>query len=257
MSEDTSSGASVPARPGVGSTEEELQGEGLHKLSDHMDCLIFDLDDTIFDQVTYLAGAFAAAAAECGEECAGRLTRAMLQVTAELGSSCGRIFDEALQREALAVDAPTLERMVRSFRAYQPEGLSCFPGVLEMLADLSRRWPLGLVTDGPVETQVAKVKGLGIERFFRAIVYSDSIGGRATRKPSATPYVAALEKLGVRPERAVYVGDNPTKDFVGARALGMRTVRVLTGEYRELQAEPGYEADFVLTSVTDLMDLLE
>jgi HAD superfamily hydrolase (TIGR01549 family) len=252
MSEIGSSGAPGSTRTARHSTE-----DGVEKLTDHVDCLIFDLDDTIFDQITYLEGAFAAAAAECGEECAGRLTRAMVQVTAELGSSCGRIFDEALRREALAVEEPTLKRMVQSFRTFQPEGLSCFPGVLEMLDDLSRRWPLGLVTDGPVETQVAKVKGLGIERFFSTIIYSDSIGGRATRKPSAAPYLAALEKLGAGPHRALYVGDNPTKDFIGARALGMRTVRVLTGEYRALAAEPGYEAELVLPSLTDLAGLLE
>lgn len=250
MSENRSS-ASDRSPAGAGSHH-----PGIQELRGRIDCILFDLDDTLFEQTTYLEGAFRAAAAECGTGFAERLTHAMLRVAGETGSAGGRIFDEALKREGVAVDDETVQRMVRSFRAHQPERLSCFPGVWEMLEELSRRWPLGLVTDGPVETQVAKVAALGIERFFKVVVYSDAIGGRATRKPSPVPYLAALEKLGAAPGRAVYIGDNPTKDFVGARTLGMVTIRILTGEYRELEAEPGYEADYVASNLVDLLEHL-
>ena len=43
----------------------------------------------------------------------------------------------------------------------------------------------------------------------------------ATRKPDPAPFLAALERLGVAPERAVHVGDHE-KDEQGAAAAGMR-----------------------------------
>lgn len=251
-------GATTPVRVGAAELVSSFTASpaDLATLKDRVDCLLFDLDDTLFDQMHYLQGAFRAAADTCGTEFASRLARAMVQVTEELGSSCGRIFDEALRREAVNLDDAAIRRMVGAFRAHQPEQLSCFPGVREGLVELSQRWPLGLITDGPVETQVAKLHALGIEPLFSAVVLSDKIGGRTTRKPSPVPYRAALDTLGVRPERAVYVGDNPTKDFVGARALGMATVRIRTGEYRHLEAQPGHEADWVLDSLVELLEQL-
>lgn len=82
------------------------------------------------------------------------------------------------------------------------------------------------------------------------------LGSAATRKPSTVPYLAALGALGAHAGRAVYVEDNPGKDFVGARSLGMTTVRVLTGEYRHVVAAPGHDADFVTANVVDLLDHL-
>jgi hypothetical protein len=40
--------------------------------------------------------------------------------------------------------------------------------------------------------------------------------------------------LGVGPHEALFVGDRPDKDVAGAAAAGMRSIRVLTGEYAGL-----------------------
>ena len=43
--------------------------------------------------------------------------------------------------------------------------------------------------------------------------------------------VPALEALGHAPEDAVMIGDRPSKDIDGAARVGVRGIRVLTGEY--------------------------
>jgi putative hydrolase of the HAD superfamily len=48
----------------------------------------------------------------------------------------------------------------------------------------------------------------------------------------------ALEQLGDIPERAIPIGDRPGKDVAAARALGIRAVRVRTGEHADLADEP-------------------
>jgi HAD superfamily hydrolase (TIGR01509 family) len=45
-------------------------------------------------------------------------------------------------------------------------------------------------------------------------------------KPDPRTYHAALEPLGVAPERAVHVGDQPRSDVVGARSVGMGAVLI-------------------------------
>jgi putative hydrolase of the HAD superfamily len=55
----------------------------------------------------------------------------------------------------------------------------------------------------------------------------------------------------------VYVGDNPAKDFVGARALGWRTIRIrrAAGEHSLVEAQPGYEADQEIADLGELRRL--
>lgn len=50
-------------------------------------------------------------------------------------------------------------------------------------------------------------------------------------KPRVTMFAAALRRLGVKPEEAVMIGDNPSTDGAGAAALGIPFV--LVGRHRE------------------------
>lgn len=52
----------------------------------------------------------------------------------------------------------------------------------------------------------------------------------AETKPSPSPYVYILERLGLSPEEVLMVGDKPEVDLEGARALGMQTLLV-EGDY--------------------------
>ena len=74
-------------------------------------------------------------------------------------------------------------------------------------------------------------------------------------KPDPQVYARTLEDLGVKASDAVYVGDNPAKDFVGARALGMSTVRIIRpeGDHMSDVAKPGYEADLTVHALTELL----
>ena len=71
------------------------------------------------------------------------------------------------------------------------------------------------------------------------VVISDALGGRHLRKPHPAPFHAALARLGCGVDGTVHVGDRPSKDVDGTRRVGMRCVRVLTGEYA---GEPGGSA---------------
>ena len=78
-------------------------------------------------------------------------------------------------------------------------------------------------------------------------------------KPSVEPYLRVLELLGVAPARAVYVGDNPAKDFLGARRAGMRSIRWRRRGGLHARAEPvGPEsaADWETTTIRGLERLL-
>jgi putative hydrolase of the HAD superfamily len=70
-----------------------------------------------------------------------------------------------------------------------------------------------------------KIAALKLESLFDVIVCTDELG-REFWKPSTTPYNIALDFLEVTPLETAYVGNDPSKDFLGANILGMSTIQV-------------------------------
>jgi FMN phosphatase YigB (HAD superfamily) len=99
---------------------------------------------------------------------------------------------------------------------------------------------------------------LGIESCFDAVVFSDEFGAEH-RKPSPRPFRLALRRLRVKAHETVYVADNPGKDFLGAKKVGIRTVRVRApgSLYSTLEApSPGHAPGAEVRRLRDLKGLL-
>jgi putative hydrolase of the HAD superfamily len=196
-----------------------------------------DLDDTLYPQAAFLDGAWQAvadAAREAGVD-RGPLLAALLAECAR-GSDRGRIIDRAVER--VGAPASSVPILVTAFRTFAPPTLAPYPGALEALARLRALVPVACVTDGDPLIQRAKLRALGLERAFDAIVVSDELG-REYRKPHPAPFLRALALVGVEPANAVHVGDRPEKDLAGPAAAGLAAIRVRTGEYADADAPPG------------------
>jgi putative hydrolase of the HAD superfamily len=66
----------------------------------------------------------------------------------------------------------------------------------------------------------------GLLASFAVLTFSDECG---IRKPDPEIFRLALDRLGIRPEHAVHVGDDPVLDVEGARDAGMRVIQVRAG----------------------------
>jgi putative hydrolase of the HAD superfamily len=193
-----------------------------------IDAVLLDLDDTCFDQREFLVGAFDAVArraARFGVD--ERAFRDALESAASTGSDRGGILDEALRTAGINLPVRPL---VDAFRSYRPSHLTPYPGVRKGLGEMRRLTPIGLVTNGDPAGQRAKLHALGLDNAFDVVVLSDQLG-RSFRKPHPAPFVQALRLLHAEPERSFFVGDHPERDIAGAQRVGMRAIRVRTGEY--------------------------
>jgi len=101
------------------------------------------------------------------------------------------------------------------------------PGAPEALDAVADEYRVGLVTDGDPWMQSQKLAGLDIEDHFEVVVHG---GHDAPYKPNAEPFHVALDELDVEPERAVHVGNSLESDVRGALAAGVRSVWVPRGE---------------------------
>lgn len=90
---------------------------------------------------------------------------------------------------------------------------------VETLEELKRRgYRLGVISnaDGRVEGLLTE---LGLRSHFEVVIDSGDVG---VEKPDPRIFRLALERMGVEPHEAAYVGDVYEIDVVGARAAGLR-----------------------------------
>ncbi|MEF8777830.1 MAG: HAD family hydrolase, partial [Natronomonas sp.] len=132
------------------------------------------------------------------------------------GSESRRPVFEAL----VGADAPA---MTQAYREVIGEELTPVDGAEKLLTALRKRYQIGLLTDGPGETQRDKLRRLGWEDTFDAVVITGPLG---TSKPDQRAFETLVDTLDVAPDQAIYVGDDPERDIVGAAAAGLVPVQV-------------------------------
>lgn len=110
---------------------------------------------------------------------------------------------------------------------------------------------VGIITDSDNDYIEAHLKALGIYDLFDSITTSEDAG---FYKPHPRPFQLALERAGVRLGEALYVGDNPAKDCVGAKNVGM--VSVLLDPDASKQSLWG-NCDFVVSKLLDVLDVVK
>ena len=124
-------------------------------------------------------------------------------------------------------------------------------GPLQTLAELTRRgYLLALVSNHVALPQLRKVKTLGMESSFKAIVTSEEAGAE---KPEPRIFERALDRLGVHAEEAVFIGDNPTGDIRGAISAGIG-MTILTVEFA--WSAVCEEADHTVSTIGEVLEIL-
>lgn len=190
-----------------------------------MKAVLFDLDDTLYPEIEFVKSGFKVVARYLSSRHhfdEGTLFTQMLDILQRDGR--GKIFDRLLRDIDLYAEEK-VRLLVYLYRSHHPT-IQLYEDTLPVLKHLKRcGMRLGVVTDGMASVQRNKIAALDLERFFDVIVYTDEVG-REYWKPSTIPYKVALDLLEVTPLEATYVGNDPSKDFLGANSLGMLTIQV-------------------------------
>jgi putative hydrolase of the HAD superfamily len=219
--------------------------------------VVFDLDDTLYPERDYVRSGFAAvadhAARAIGED-PQEVLRELWQMF-ESGVR-GDTFDRWLRGRGRdpAIDGPG---MIETYRRHTPRLLP-YPDVVPALEALRGETRLGLITEGPRAVQQAKLEALGLRPWFDKVVILGE-DERGAWKPSREPFDRWLEGSGLSPEEAVYLADNPAKDFLGARRAGWRSIRIRRADGLHRDEEPaGDEArpDEEAEDLTSLASIL-
>jgi HAD superfamily hydrolase (TIGR01662 family) len=130
------------------------------------------------------------------------------------------------------------------------------PDVKDTVLELSRRgYLLGIIANTITETEIPDyLEEYGLTDYFKTVVLSSKVG---IRKPNPEIYLEAARRIGVEPEKCVYVGDNPVRDVEGTRAAGYGMM-ILILEPETLKKEPPkgeVKPDHTIHEIKDLLEI--
>lgn len=154
------------------------------------------------------------------------------------------------------VTDPDLEEILRIRFDTFVDCIRPTPGVDALLMRLRQRYRVGLISNYPDGEAIrASVRRVGLGDLLEIVVASGDVG---SVKPAPIPFTTALDRLNIRPEEALYVGDNWLADIQGAKRLGMQAV--LSRQFQapeRFDARAGdHEPDHIISHLSELEAIL-
>jgi putative hydrolase of the HAD superfamily len=219
-------------------------------MNDRKLVLVFDLDDTLYDETTYVKSGFKAVASLLQQRFELSEKKTYTDLVRELENGRGHIFDSVLNKYSI-FSKKLLHECITVYRFHAPEiklsnsGKNCLKRF--------KNYPLYIVTDGNKIVQYNKIKALGLDKIVKDYFITHRFG-KIHSKPSPYCFNKISEREKVLSSQVVYIGDNVTKDFVGIKPLGFKTIQVLTGQYTDIKRSQEYQADIKINSLDDLTE---
>lgn len=167
---------------------------------------------------------------------------------------------DAIAHLTLESDKSKIEEIVELVLSgkvpYYMERLELSDGLLEVLPVLQQHYQLGIVTSRYKDRIFAVPALAKIEHFFQTVVCLEDV---KHPKPDPEPLLLACERLAIKPDEAIYIGDART-DIQAAKAAGMKSI-LYTGSSVMKNDGAGDEsareiADFVIDDLRKIEDVL-
>lgn len=189
-------------------------------------CIVFDLDGTVANTIPLIIASYDhALTTVVGIPADPELMRSWIGQT--LWDTFAEHYPdhvEALVESYVDFNLSQLERQIQRF-----------DGMADLLTELSVAGArVGVATSKRRRSAELTLAAVGLETRVPLVVAMEDT---ATHKPQPEPLLLAVERMGARPEAAVYIGD-AVVDIQAAKAAGMASIAVTwgAGERAALQA---------------------
>ena len=218
--------------------------------------VIFDLDNTLLDFMKMKEVAVKSAIKgmiEAGLEIDEiESYKDIVSIYEEFGWENQKVFDVFLNKSIGYVDNKFLAAGIVAYRRAREANLLAYPNVNRTLVSLTKLGiKLAVVSDAPSREAWMRIYYLNLYHFFDAVITFDDSG---ERKPSSKPFEMALNKLQLKPEDSLMIGDWPERDVVGAKQIGMRTAFAV---YGDTFGTKNSGADWDIQDVSEIINIIK
>jgi putative hydrolase of the HAD superfamily len=227
--------------------------------------VIFDMDDTLYDEIDYCKSGFAAVAkylseldAVCKSETAATVQSIFSTLWSQfIAGNRQKTFNTVLEKLDLIDSSEMIAELVKIYREHEPD-ITLPAESRKVLETLRSQYKMALLTDGFLPAQQLKVKSLGIEKYFDCIIFTEELG-RQFWKPSPVGFEKIVSELGSEPCQCVYIADNARKDFIAPNKLGFETIQMIRTNkvHTDVAIDENAAAGYTINTLTKLPTLLK
>ena len=177
--------------------------------------VVFDLDDTLYNEVDFLKSAYK----EISIKIAGEINvsnEVVYEDMIEYFYGKKNVFKDILLKYNSHLNLPELLNL---YRNHKPQ-INLSEDKIEVLSFFkSKNINMGLLTDGRSVQQRNKIEALNLNQWFAEIVISEEFG---SEKPNINNYTHFEKVFGDR--HYYYIADNLSKDFISPNKLNWTTI---------------------------------
>lgn len=216
--------------------------------------VVFDLDDTLYPERAFAFSGFDTVVERFGQRLGWGSAEAARMRTLFDSEQSATVFNAVLEESGVEPEthATLIAEMVATYRQHAPR-IALHADADRALARLHGRYRLGIVSDGFLGTQQAKIEALGLAARIDLVVLTDQ-WGRDHWKPDPKGFAHLASEFRVPHASCIYVADNPAKDFLAPNRLGWRTVQIRRsdGIYAGLVAPSGGKPQAVIDTLDNV-----
>ncbi|MBS7638621.1 TIGR02253 family HAD-type hydrolase [Candidatus Bathyarchaeota archaeon] len=219
-------------------------------------CLLFDIDDTLYDSTLQMGMARLNAIRAMREAGLPVDLETGLRALEGIVEEFGPHYNRHLERLGLRWSPKIIAAGVIAYRETSAAYLKPYPDTFPVLLRLRESgYLLGSISEGRSVKQWQKLIQLGIHHLFHSVVVSEEVNSE-----TVTPelFERILKELGASPGEAIFIGNQLDTDISAANRLGILSVRIRKGRFRN--DEPINEMmipKFEIGELSEIFDVLK
>ncbi len=175
--------------------------------------IVFDLDDTLYNEIEYLKSAYK----EIASHLIGDNWKPLYAKMFSMYRSGENVF-EFLTKEFKT----DVNDLISLYRNHKPDIklFDCVQSIIEKIK--AKNGKVCIITDGRKTTQINKITSLNLSNVINEVIISEELG---TEKPCQKNYLTIENKF--KDCSYYYIADNLKKDFIAPNKLGWSTIALL------------------------------
>lgn len=126
--------------------------------------------------------------------------------------------------------------------------IRCYPYIMEMIPLLHKKYKLAIISNGNKDIILSRLKKYNLLQYFDYISGNDD-----GEKPSPQPLIRCMQKLVVRSEQSIYVGDMDGDIIAGKAAKVHKVIAVTYGYHHNSRLQ---DADIIINAPEELIKIL-
>lgn len=212
---------------------------------------IFDLDDTLFKELDYVKSGLLFCANKISKKTGKnnlKIYNSLFKIFKKKGRGC--VFNFYFNN-----NKKEIKRYIKLYRKHYPN-INLYNDAEKFLKKIKKeKKPMYLVTDGHSDSQLQKLKKLKIKKIFKKIFITPNYG-KSFMKPSLKCFQKIKKLENCKWNEMIYIGDNPSKDFINLNKKGAITARIIRGEFSNMKCRKQYDAKIKFKNYSFLREKL-